>query len=162
MPASIYLSAPTPTTHHTDTDTDTDTAARLRLATARLWRRLRSSSPTGLTLTEASVLFTVVRCGPIGMSELAREEGLNPTMLSRVVARLAEGGLVARTPHPDDRRAIVVTTTDAGVRLREETVRARTDVLARALDGLAAEDAAALETALPVLERLAAQLKETP
>jgi DNA-binding MarR family transcriptional regulator len=94
------------------------------------------------------------------MSELAREEGLNPTMLSRVVARLAERGLVTRTPHADDRRAVVVTTTDAGVRLREETVRARTDVLAHELDGLSAEEAATVEAALPVLEKLAARLKE--
>ena len=157
MLAGKHLSlAPTPSTTHIDTDT----AARLRLATARLSRRLRSSSPHGLTQTAASVLFTVVRCGPVGMSELAREEGLNPTMLSRVVAGLADGGLVERAQHPDDGRAIVVSATDAGVRLREDTVRARTDVLAHALDGLSAEDAAAVEAALPVLERLAGRLKD--
>jgi DNA-binding MarR family transcriptional regulator len=108
------------------------------------------------------VLFTVVRCGPIGMSELAREEDLNPTMLSRVVARLADADLLERTPHRDDRRAIVVTATEAGTVLREETRQARTDILARELDGLSAEEIAVLEAALPVLERLAGRLKETP
>jgi DNA-binding MarR family transcriptional regulator len=158
LPASIYLSlAPTPSSAHIDTDT----AARLRLATARLWRRLRTSSPrTGLTQTEASVLFTVVRCGPIGMSELAREEDLNPTMLSRVVARLADDGLLERTPHPEDGRVVVVSATDAGTSLRSQTMQARTDVLAHELDGLSPEDAAALEAALPVIEKLAARLKE--
>jgi DNA-binding MarR family transcriptional regulator len=106
------------------------------------------------------VLFTVVRCGPIGMSELAREEDLNPTMLSRVVARLADGGLLERTPHPDDGRVVVVAATEAGTSLRTETVQARNDVLAHELDGLSREEAAALETALPVIEKLAARLKE--
>jgi DNA-binding MarR family transcriptional regulator len=124
-------------------------------------RRLRTSSPrTGLTQTEASVLFTVVRCGHIGMSELARDEDLNPTMLSRVVARLADGGLLERTPHPEDGRAVVVAATEAGTKLRQDTLQARTDVLAHELDGLSAEDAAALEAALPVIEKLAARLKD--
>jgi DNA-binding MarR family transcriptional regulator len=145
----------------TPTSTDTDTAARLRLATARLWKRLRASSPsTGLTQTESSVLFTVARVGAIGMSELARHEDLNPTMLSRVVARLADEGLLERTPNPDDGRAVVVRPTAAGVAVRETTLRARTDVLAHELERLSPEEAAALEAALPVLERLAGRLKE--
>jgi len=106
------------------------------------------------------VLFTVVRCGPIGMSELAREEDLNPTMLSRVVARLADDGLLERMPHPEDGRVVVVSATDAGTSLRKETVQARNDVLAHELDGLSPEDAAAIEAALPVIEKLAARLKD--
>jgi DNA-binding MarR family transcriptional regulator len=145
----------------TPTSTDTDTASRLRLLTARLWRRLRASSPsTGLTQTESSVLFTVARVGAISMSELARHEDLNPTMLSRIVARLAERDLLERTQHPDDGRVIVVRPTPAGAALREETLRARTDVLAHELEELTPEEAAALEAALPILERLAGRLKE--
>jgi len=113
-----------------------------------------------LTQTEASVLFTVVRCGPIGMSELARDEDLNPTMLSRVVARLADGGLIERTPHADDGRVVVVSATDAGTSLRAERVQAHNDVLAHELDDLSREEAAALEAALPVIEKLAARLRE--
>ena len=144
------------------TETHTDTASRLRLATARLNRRLRISAPgTGLTPTQASVLFTIARCGPIGMSELAREEDLNPTMLSRVVAGLADKGLVERAQHPDDGRAVIVTPTQAGSALREETRRARTDVLAHEIEGLTPAEAKALEDALPVLERLAGRLKGT-
>jgi DNA-binding MarR family transcriptional regulator len=144
------------------TETHTDTASRLRLATARLNRRLRVSTPgTGLTPTQASVLFTVARCGPIGMTELAREEDLNPTMLSRVVAGLAERGLVERAQHPDDGRAILVRATPAGDALREETRKARTDVLAHELEQLTPEEAKALGEALRVLERLVGRLKGT-
>ncbi len=48
----------------------------------------------------------------------------------------------------------------AGTSLRTETVQARNDVLAHELDGLSPEEAAALQTALPVIEQLAARLKE--
>jgi DNA-binding MarR family transcriptional regulator len=145
----------------TPTSTDTDPASRLRLATARLFRRLRFSSPrTGLTQTESSVLFTVARFGSIPMSELAREEDLNPTMLSRVVAGLAKQGLLERVQHPEDGRAVVVRATAAGIALRDEMRQARTDVLAHELERLSPEEAAALDAALPVLERLANRLKE--
>jgi DNA-binding MarR family transcriptional regulator len=95
------------------------------------------------------------------MSELAREEDLNPTMLSRVVAGLADRGLVERAQHPDDGRAVLVRATEAGRALREETRRARTDVLAHELERLSPEEAAALADALPVLERLVGRLKGT-
>jgi len=119
-----------------------------------------SSPRTGLTQTESSVLFTVARFGAIGMSELAREEDLNPTMLSRVVARLVDEGLLERNQHPDDGRVVVVRATGAGVALCDDIRRARTDVLAHELERLSTEEAAALEAALPVLERLASRLKE--
>jgi DNA-binding MarR family transcriptional regulator len=105
------------------------------------------------------VLFTVARGGPIGMSELAREEDLNPTMLSRVVARLADEGLLERTAHPEDRRAAVVEATDAGIALRDASRRARTDVLAQELERLSPEEARALQDALPILEGLAESLR---
>jgi DNA-binding MarR family transcriptional regulator len=147
----------------THTAIDTDTPARLRAAVARLNRRLRESAPsTGLTQTELSVLFSAGRLGPIGMSDLARLEDLNPTMLSRVVARLADRGLLVRCADPDDGRAVVVRTTAEGTALRDRLRRARTDALARELDVLAPSEAAALEAALPVLESLVARLQAGP
>ena len=69
---------------------------RLGVAVARLARGFRStSSAHGLSPSQLSVLSTVVRAGPVGVSELAAGEGLNPTLLSRVVGRLEEQGLVA-------------------------------------------------------------------
>jgi DNA-binding MarR family transcriptional regulator len=81
-------------------------------------------------------------------------------MLSRVVARLAAAGLLERAADPDDRRAVVVHATEAGIALRDESRRARTDVLAQALDALTPAEARALEDALPVLERLASSMSE--
>ena len=87
----------------TTLNTDTDTAARLRASVMRLHRRLRptaAGASAGLTPTRLSVLYTVVRLGPIRLSELAAEEGINPTMLSRVIGDLADAGLVTASAIP--------------------------------------------------------------
>ena len=142
---------------------DVDTAARLRAAIGRLHRRLRPTSAgaqAGLTPTRISILQTVVRGGPIRLSELTDAEGVNPTMLSRVVADLGDAGLLDRVSDPDDRRAALVQATPEGRRLSERMRRERTDVLSRALASLPATELAKLERALPALERLAEALKE--
>ena len=142
---------------------DLDTAARLRASIGKLARRLRptaAGAAAGLTPTRTSVLFTVARLGPVRLSDLAQEEGLNPTMLSRVIADFAESGLVTRACDPGDRRAALVEATGAGRKLCERMRGERTDVLELALGALEAEDRLAVEQALPVLERLAESLKD--
>ena len=121
-----------------------DQTARLRAVIGRLSRRLRSTaSASQLTPSQISVLFTIVRHGPLGLSELASIEGLNPTMLSRIAAQLGDMGLITRTADPLDRRAALVAATGVGRRLRERIHRERAQALWRAL---------------PVLEELAARL----
>ena len=127
----------------------------------KLSRRLRPTlAGTGLTPTRISVLFTVARLGPLRLSELAELEGLNPTMLSRVIAELAAQGLVRRVADPDDRRAALVDATPAGTRLRQEILSERSDVLTVQLGQLSAEERRVLDEALPVLEALAERLKD--
>ena len=141
---------------------DLDTAARLRASIGRLSRRLRptaAGAAAGLTPTRISVLFTIARLGPIRLSELAEEEGLNPTMLSRVIADFADSGLVTRVCDPGDRRAALVQATAAGRKLCERMRGERTDVLGVALASLDEDDRRAVERALPVLEQLAHGLK---
>jgi DNA-binding MarR family transcriptional regulator len=142
---------------------DVDTAARLRAVIGRMSRRLRqtaSGTAAGLTPTRLSVLLHVARRGPLGLSELAADEGLNPTMLSRVVADLADAGLLQRVSDKGDRRAAWVRVTPAGKRLAERMRRERTDALYVALAGLPEEDRVVVERALPALEQLAEQLRE--
>jgi DNA-binding MarR family transcriptional regulator len=139
-----------------------DTPARLRTTISRLHRRLRPTAAgreAGLTPTRISLLATIHRCGPIRLSELATEEGINPTMLSRIVGDLAEGGLIERVGDPLDKRAALVTATRDGRRVIDRMRRERTDVLSQALDSLSSADRRALERALPALESLAEKLK---
>jgi hypothetical protein len=79
---------------------DDETSARLRRVIMRLARLLNdSASAEGLTPTQASVL-AVAAHGPGGLAKVAEVEGINPTMLSRVVTKLDGDGLIRRMPHP--------------------------------------------------------------
>jgi DNA-binding MarR family transcriptional regulator len=128
----------------------------------RLSRRLRPTAAgvaAGLTPTRISVLLNVVRDGPMRLSDLAASEGINPTMLSRVVSDLVEVGLLERSSDEGDRRTAWVAATAAGRRLSERMRRERTDALDVALEGLSDSQRRRIEKALPALEDLAEQLK---
>jgi DNA-binding MarR family transcriptional regulator len=142
---------------------DLDTAARLRQVIGRLSRRLRSTAAArdaGLTPTAISLLLTVARIGRVRLSELAEGEGINPTMLSRVIAGMVQDGLLTRSSDEGDRRAAWVETTAAGRRLAERMRRERTRAVNDALEALSEADRGRIDRALPALEALSEVLKE--
>jgi DNA-binding MarR family transcriptional regulator len=140
--------------------THDETSDRLRVVIARLARRLRSTASAGsLTPTQVSVLFTVVRRGPLALSELAEIESLNPTMLSRVVGALADAGLLVRSADAADRRAAQVSASAAGRRLRARIHAERNAALGAALAQLAPEQRDAIAAALDGFEELAELLR---
>ncbi|MGI5126362.1 MarR family winged helix-turn-helix transcriptional regulator [Pseudonocardia sp. CA-107938] len=141
---------------------DADDVARLRAALARIARQLdRQTRGASLTRTSASVLATLARRGPLRPGELADIEGVHQTMLSRMVGRLTELGLVERTPDPADARAVLVAVTEAGGELDRRLRAERTRLLAEHLAALSDTDATRLMSALPALEALAAALSPT-
>jgi DNA-binding MarR family transcriptional regulator len=151
VPASKYLPPPTAT----------DTALRLRAAVARIDRLLaREVLGSALTRTQFSVLGALARQGQQRLSALADREGLNPTMLSRVVGALEKAGWVERTPDPGDGRAVVAAITGEGRQRYEQLQADRSALVQEYLDGLDADDAARLAAALPLLEGLAEHLRE--
>jgi DNA-binding MarR family transcriptional regulator len=134
-------------------------ATRLRTVIGKLSRRLRPTvAGAGLTPSQTSVLFTIVRIGPLRLSELAEIESLNPTMLSRFIGQLTDAGLIRRTADPGDRRAALVEATAQGRKLRERIHRERTRALETYVDELNEEQRETLWRALPVLEELAERL----
>jgi DNA-binding MarR family transcriptional regulator len=138
---------------------DTETAARLRGVVMRLSRQFnRIATLAGLTPSQATALGVVVHRGPLALSELTRIEGLNPTMMSRVVGRLDELGLIRRSVDPDDQRAAVVGATDLGRETSTRMAAERAAALAGALDGMPGRDRTAILQALPALEALAEEL----
>lgn len=139
---------------------DTELVARLRAVIPRLARVLNETS-TGadLTPTQYSVLALVHVRGPLGLTELTELEGINPTMLSRVVKALDERGLIRRMPDPGDLRAALVEATRKGAELHERVRARRTRVLVDCLHTLPPGTAATLLNAVPDLEVLAEALK---
>jgi DNA-binding MarR family transcriptional regulator len=146
----------------TQTPLDIDTTARLRAVIGRLSRRLRPTAAAvaaGLTPTKISILLTLVREGPIRLSDLSTAEGINPTQLSRTVAHLVQAGLIERAADEGDRRAAWVKPTAAGKRLAERIRRERTDALKLALGDLEPYERDQILGALDALEQLAEQLR---
>ena len=94
------------------------------------------------------------------LSELAAAEGINPTMLSRVVAELGDTGLLDRSSDPGDRRAAWVQATTPGHQLAQRIRRERTAAVNVAMGALSDPDRRLVERSLPALEALAEQLKE--
>jgi len=138
-----------------------ETASRLRVAVARIDRLLSREVLGGdLTRTQLSVLASLVREGEKRLSALGEREGLNPTMLSRVVAALERSGWVERTPDPDDGRAALVSATAAGRALHARLRRERSALVEQWLVGLDHDAAGRLAAALPLLEGLADHLVE--
>jgi DNA-binding MarR family transcriptional regulator len=141
--------------------TDDDTAARMRAVIARLGRGLRQTrAGTDLSPSQYEVLATISIRERVRLGDLASIEGLNPTLLSRIVGRLEDSGLVAREQDADDRRVTHVAVTEAGRALHLRIRGERTDALALALDELPEQDLDRLHDALPVLEALAARIRQ--
>ena len=142
---------------------DVELVTRLRAVIGKLARQLNdTSTDEGLTPTQYSVLGLVRRRGPLGLAELASLEGLNPTMLSRVVRALDENGLIRRLPDPSDLRAARVEITPAGVTVHERIRDHRTQVLTECLEQLPEQTAQALLSSVPAMEALAETVKSLP
>lgn len=134
---------------------DDDEVSRLRVALGRIARQVdRQTSGGELTKTQFSILTTAVRRGPIRASEMAEIETLNPTMLSRMIGKMETAGLLARSAHPDDGRAVVVSATPAGIALHTELREKRTRLFAEYLTQLPESKTQDLLAALPALEAL--------
>lgn len=136
-------------------DPTTDLASALRLAVTRLARRLRQEGAEGgITPSQLSALATVERFGPVTLGELAAHERVQPPTMTRIVAALADAGLVTREVDAGDRRIARVQVTAAGRRLLARSRRRKTAFLATRLRRLGDDERRLLERAVPVLERL--------
>ena len=134
---------------------DAEAVARLRRTITRLARAMNQSAASeDLTPTQASVLAVVVARDRIRLSVLARIEGLNPTMLSRVVGKLDELGLIERSVDEHDQRGIVACATPAGAATSDRIREMRTRELLAVIENLPASVTAALLVALPAFEEL--------
>jgi DNA-binding MarR family transcriptional regulator len=136
---------------------DTELAARLRDALARTGRRLRQEAGTGLSPSLLMALASIEREGPLTPSELAVRERIQRPTVTRILARLEEGGLVSRAPDPADRRSSLVSATAAGRALLAESRTRKDAFLSARLDELSPEDRATLARAAVLLERMLAE-----
>ncbi|MBK1787354.1 MarR family winged helix-turn-helix transcriptional regulator [Prauserella cavernicola] len=135
---------------------DAETLARLRRAIARVGRLLNEAATAeGFTPAQASVLNIVSARGSVSMTQLVALEGMNPTMLSRIIAKLAGQGLVTRAQGTGDQRTAVVESTPAGREHSDRIRSRRAERVASLMEDLDDGVAASVIEALPALEALA-------
>ena len=131
-------------------------AHELRPSVMRLARRLRQMRDDSVDLNsnQLSAMSVLLNSGDQLMGELAAAEKVQPPSMTRVIAVLEERSLVLRSPHPTDRRQVILTVTGEG-RAVVQRVRRRKDAwLAQRLAELTTEERAALRAAVPILEKL--------
>jgi len=131
------------------------TAARLRFVLTRLVRTLRRDSPSRLSASQISALATIEDFGPMRISTLATHESMDPSVATRVVASLETQGYFERKSDPDDKRACLVDLSAQGHEVLSTLWNERTLKLSSRLEQLSAKDRRTIESALPVLEKLA-------
>jgi len=129
--------------------------AELVLVLEHLVTFIRQVSTVGdLSVAASSALNRLGRDGPHGLTELAHAQRVSQPGMTQLITRMEREGLVRRTANSDDRRAVLVEATDAGLDLLERRRAERTEALQHLLDRLDPQDRAAIAAALPALARL--------
>jgi len=106
------------------TQIDPDSPGFLISATARLMRsafeREIESAEIGVTAAEARVLAHMSVCPAMRQNHLADRLGLAAMSVTGFLDRLETAGLVRRSTDPSDRRAKIVTLTEAALPILDE------------------------------------------
>lgn len=122
---------------------------RLLKVQALCEREIRRTLGDGFTLPQFDVLNQLAR-RPEGMTsvELARQLVTTAGNLTGIVDRLEREGLVRRTPHPADRRAVRLTLTARGRRVVRAAVPTHHRTVARLMAALPRRDVERLRALL--------------
>ena len=118
--------------------------------------------PSALSMTAAATLSSLERTGPSRLTVLAAREGVTQPAMTQLISRLEDDGLVRRDADPADGRVVQVRITDEGRATLARRRAGRAAKLAVILTQLSPEHQAALATAVPALDALAAARRDEP
>lgn len=129
-----------------------ETARKLHSAALHLMRYVRAQDTIlGVPPSQLSALSVVVFGGKQSLSDLAKAEQVRPPTMSRIVDGLVEDGLVKREVDKTDRRSVVITATEKGVRIMHEGRSRREKQLLELLHGLSRQDVELLDRASEII-----------
>jgi DNA-binding MarR family transcriptional regulator len=86
--------------------------------------------------------------GPMRISDAAQKLSVDLSVASRQVNALVNAGYLDRDSDPDDRRAYILRTSDAGKKVLEESHRRMVHAFQQALEGWTSDDVAAISDGL--------------
>jgi DNA-binding MarR family transcriptional regulator len=133
-----------------------DVAKSLREGIQRLSRRVRQARPVGdLTFSQLSALTSLELAGALTPRELADMERVQPPTMTKIVSKLEDRGLIARTPHPTDRRQVILAATEQGRAVFAQFEKARNEWLAAQLAELDDVDRKTLARAAEIMQQVA-------
>lgn len=148
-----------PTPLHTDlTDDHSAAASQLRIATFRLARRMRTQRAIdSMSDGQFAVLAALWVHGPHTLGELADRERVSAPSMNRTVNCLQDSGYVERSADENDGRKVVISLTDEGRAVVDETARRRDAWVESALAELSDDERDILAHAAAIMERMAAR-----
>jgi DNA-binding MarR family transcriptional regulator/GNAT superfamily N-acetyltransferase len=147
----------TTTVRHDSADTVSALRRFSRFYTRQLGLLDERLLASGYGLSEVRVLYEIAHRREPGAAELGRELGLDAGHLSRMLRRLAAGGLVRRAAHAADARRSVLALTAKGRRTLAALEQAASGQAAALVAHLDAGRAAELRAAMATVERALSQ-----
>ncbi len=103
------------------------------------------------SMAQLNALFRIKRKGTCGVSDLGEEMGVTSAAASQLLERLVQQGLTVRTEDPQDRRNKLVTLTEAGERIIQESAAAHQNWLTQVADLLSPDEQKLVNAALQLL-----------
>lgn len=117
----------------------------------------RAFDGTGLTTARVHLLWVLQHAGPSTQRDLARLCEVTPRNITGLVDGLEASGHVRRTPHPTDRRSVIVELTAEAAETMAGMQREHAELNDTLLAAIAPEDRAAVERGVTAI---AAHLEE--
>ena len=146
----------------TTPQTTTGLGSELLTVVAKLNRLATQRIRLPLPWAQARLLGTVDDQGESRISDLAELDHCSQPTMTTQVRRLEDAGLVARTPDPDDARAVRIRITTEGQRILARVRADRAAVIDPRIARLSEQDRDTLSTAIGALHRLLDDLDSSP
>ena len=146
----------------TTPQTTTGLGSELLTVVAKLNRLATQRIRLPLPWAQARLLGTIDDQGEARISDLAELDHCSQPTMTTQVRRLEDAGLVARTPDPDDARAVRIRITTEGQRILARVRADRAAVIDPRIARLSEQDRDTLSTAIGALHRLLDDLYSSP
>ena len=103
------------------------------------------------SMAQLNAIFRIRHKGVCGVSDLGDEMGVTSAAASQLLEKLVQQGFAARTEDPQDRRNKLITLTEAGEQVAEQSMQARQGWLDQLAEQLSPTEQEQVNAALEIL-----------